>query len=110
MTRPTGLDIDVDLDLLASCYRDTRAVLAAIPDDRWDAATPCAEWTVRDVLAHLVEGLGLFATTVSGAPGSPPWLVLAAYADVTSRCAASFAAPGALAADHPLAGGREPAQ
>lgn len=107
MTRPTGLDIDVDLDLLASCYRDTRAVLAAIPADRWDAATPCAEWSVRDVVRHLVEGLDFFATTVSGAAGSPPEDLVAAYDDVTSRCLAAFAAPGALAAGHPFPGGRE---
>jgi uncharacterized protein (TIGR03086 family) len=107
MNRPTGLDIDVDLDLLAACCRDTRAVLAAIPDDRWDAATPCAEWTVRDVVAHLVDGLGFFAATVSGTPGSPPEDLVAAYDDVTSRCLAAFAAPGALTADHPFPGGRE---
>lgn len=25
-----------------------------IPADRWDAPTPCAEWSVRDVVGHLV--------------------------------------------------------
>jgi uncharacterized protein (TIGR03086 family) len=115
MTRPTGLDIDVDLDLLASCYRDTRAVLAAIPDDRWDAPTPCTQWSVRDVVKHLVEGLDYFATTVSGTagalpdalPDAQPDALPAAYDDVTSRCLAAFAAPGALAAAHPFPGGRE---
>jgi uncharacterized protein (TIGR03086 family) len=107
MTRPTGLDIDVDLDLLASCYRDTRAVLAAIPSGGWHAPTPCTEWAVRDVVAHLVEGLGFFAATVSGAPGVVPDDLVAAYDDVTSRCLAAFAAPGAAAADHPFPGGRE---
>ncbi|APU14854.1 MULTISPECIES: TIGR03086 family metal-binding protein [Actinoalloteichus] len=26
----------------------------AVPVDRWDAATPCAEWTVHDLVNHLV--------------------------------------------------------
>ena len=107
MTRPTGLDIDVDLDLLASCYRDTRAVLGTIPPDRWDAPSPCTQWSVRDVVKHLVEGLDYFATTVSGTAGALPDDLLATYDDVTSRCLAAFAAPGALAADHPFPGGRE---
>ncbi|HEV7647131.1 MAG TPA: TIGR03086 family metal-binding protein [Actinophytocola sp.] len=108
MTRPTGLDIDVDLDLLASCYRDTRAVLAAIPDERWDAPSPCTQWSVRQVAEHLVEALDFFSATVSGAPGSLPADLPAAYDAVTARCLAAFADPGALAADHPFGDGRQP--
>jgi uncharacterized protein (TIGR03086 family) len=26
----------------------------AVPDDRWDAPTPCTEWTVRDLVNHIV--------------------------------------------------------
>jgi len=29
----------------------------AVPDDAWGNRSPCAEWTGRDVLAHLVEWL-----------------------------------------------------
>jgi len=108
MTRPTGLDIDVDLDLLATCYRDTAAVLAAIPDDKWDAPSPCTEWSVREVVAHLVEGLDFFATTVSGASAALAAVPLEAYDAATSRCLAAFAAPGALAAEHPFPGGDQP--
>ncbi|MFC5061105.1 TIGR03086 family metal-binding protein [Actinomycetospora atypica] len=25
----------------------------AVPDDRWDAPTPCSEWSVRDLVAHM---------------------------------------------------------
>lgn len=107
MTRPTGLDIDVDLDLLASCYRDTRAVLAAIPDHRWSSPSPCTRWSVREVAAHLVEALDYFVTTVSGVPGSSSENLLDAYDEVTARSLAAFADPDALAADHPFADGRE---
>jgi uncharacterized protein (TIGR03086 family) len=98
-----------DLDLLAPCFRDTGAVLAAIPAGRWDAPSPCTEWTVRDVADHLVEALGALATTVSGEAADRPADVLAAYDDATRRCLAAFGRPGALAAEYPfLDGGTVP--
>lgn len=38
----------------AAAARVTEAVLA-IPDDRWTNASPCAGWSVRDVLNHLTS-------------------------------------------------------
>ena len=34
----------------------TGAVVAAIADDQWTAATPCADWDVRALVNHLVAG------------------------------------------------------
>ncbi len=31
------------------------AVADAVPASGWDAATPCADWSARDLVAHLVE-------------------------------------------------------
>ena len=31
------------------------ARLRAVPADQWDAATPCSEWTVRDLVGHVVH-------------------------------------------------------
>lgn len=107
MNRPTGLNIDVDPGLLAGCYRDTREVLAAIPDERWHAASPCREWTVREVADHLVDALAYFAAAVSGEPADRPADLLDAYDDATRRCLAAFADPGALAAGHPFGDGRQ---
>ena len=104
MTQLTG----VDLDLLAPCYRATGEVLAAIPADRWDAPSPCTEWTVREVADHLVDALDYFATAVSGVPADRPADLLDAYRDVTRRCLAAFARPEALAAEHPFPNGTEP--
>lgn len=108
MTRPTGLNVDVPTDLLAACYRDTRAVLAAIPAARWDAPSPCREWTVREVADHLVDGLGYFAAAVTGERADRPAGLLDAYDDVTHRCLAAFADPAALAAEHPFGDGTMP--
>lgn len=55
------------------------AVLAAVPSDRWDTPSACAEWTVRDVAGHLIWGqhqMRAWATGEeyaqgAGAPGAP---------------------------------------
>lgn len=36
------------------------ATVAAVPDDRWNAPSPCEDWTARDVLRHVVDTQGLF--------------------------------------------------
>lgn len=30
-------------------------VVSAVPDDRWDAASPCEEWTVAEVVVHVAD-------------------------------------------------------
>ncbi|MEV4143673.1 TIGR03086 family metal-binding protein [Amycolatopsis sp. NPDC049691] len=73
------------------------AVLAAVPDDRWDAPSACAEWSVRDVAGHVIWGqrqLRAWASgadygETAGAPGAPHPAVLAAADPVgTWRAAA----------------------
>ncbi|MDX1658361.1 MAG: TIGR03086 family metal-binding protein [Nitriliruptorales bacterium] len=46
------MDTDVT-ELHRRALLQTREVVAAIPDDRWSAPTPCSEWDVRDVVGHL---------------------------------------------------------
>jgi uncharacterized protein (TIGR03086 family) len=38
--------------------------IEAIPDGGWDARSPCPDWTVRDVVRHLIETQGMFARFV----------------------------------------------
>jgi uncharacterized protein (TIGR03086 family) len=45
------------------------AVVSAVSADHFDAATPCPEWTVRQVLNHLVGGNLAFAARLTG--GAP---------------------------------------
>jgi uncharacterized protein (TIGR03086 family) len=33
---------------------DFDRLVRAVPDDRWDSPTPCADWSVRALVAHLV--------------------------------------------------------
>lgn len=36
------------------------AKVAAVPPDRWASPTPCGEWTVRDLVRHVVDIHGMF--------------------------------------------------
>jgi uncharacterized protein (TIGR03086 family) len=77
-------------------------VVAAVPADRWDAPSACAEWTVRDVAGHVVWGqhqMRAWATggedpERTGAPGAPHPGVLAGPDPVaTWRAARALSVP-----------------
>jgi uncharacterized protein (TIGR03086 family) len=94
--------------VLSKAYEATTAVLAAVR--RWDAPSPCAEWTVREVANHLVGAMAAFAAAIDGGPaeectGDDP---AGAYVAEAARCRAAFARPGALAAVHPFPFGPTP--
>jgi len=42
----------------AATFTDT---VAAVPESRWNAASPCADWDARAVLAHVVDTQAMFA-------------------------------------------------
>ncbi|MTE19612.1 TIGR03086 family protein [Streptomyces sp. TRM43335] len=42
------------LDALDRAYEEFDRRVRAVRDDQWDAPTPCAEWSVRDLVGHLV--------------------------------------------------------
>jgi uncharacterized protein (TIGR03086 family) len=45
-------------------------LVAGVRPDQWHASTPCTEWTVRQLVNHIVAGNALFTSIVTGAP--PP--------------------------------------
>jgi len=45
-------------------------VVGGVTRDGWDAATPCAGWTARDVAGHLIGGQHLIRALATG--GTPP--------------------------------------
>lgn len=84
-------------------------IVAGIRGDHWDARTPCTEWTVRQLVNHLVAGNRLVAAVLAGA--APPPLAelrsrqavdqlgadpVAAYRESADAVVEGFAAPGRL--------------
>jgi uncharacterized protein (TIGR03086 family) len=65
-----------DLPDLGTATRLTASVVAAVDDETLDDPTPCPEYAVRDILAHL-DGLSLAFTAAAGKDfgdmtGTPP--------------------------------------
>jgi uncharacterized protein (TIGR03086 family) len=44
------------LDVLRAAGADYRRRLSAIGADQWERATPCDQWSVRELVAHVVRG------------------------------------------------------
>ncbi len=102
--------------------RQTVAAVQQIVDrvrpDQMDLATPCTDWTVRDVIDHVVKGNAWAAATLASESGSAPRPTgdvdligddpAAAFAATSAQMAAAFAAPGALAKMVDLPFGRMP--
>lgn len=53
MTSPTDLSTPTATERYERVAADFDRLVRAVPDDRWDAASPCEGWTARDVLAHV---------------------------------------------------------
>ena len=48
------------------------AKVAQVAPDAWDDATPCADWTARDLVGHVVQTQGMFLGFVGNEPGAIP--------------------------------------
>ncbi|WP_116200048.1 TIGR03086 family metal-binding protein [Amycolatopsis circi] len=98
--------------LAASTEFDQR--LPSVRPDQWTAATPCAEWNVRQLVNHMVRGNLNYVDLLAGstradflrmrdadALGNDP---LAAYTASVQLVADAFSRPGALdqVLDYPL--------
>jgi len=60
------------VEQLATAVRDTGRLVAGIRDGRWELGTPCEDWTVRQLVDHLVNGNRLFAAALGGEAASSP--------------------------------------
>lgn len=98
MTEPDP-DTDV-LDRLRSALDTARPVVAATSDADLDRPTPCAEWTVRDLVGHMTATLTLFADDPDTARS---------FEDAGGAAVAAWSAPGRLAGTATLPFGEVPA-
>ena len=74
------------------------AVVAGITPDQLDNPTPCAEFTVRGVLQHMIGGATAFAAAYRGQEPADPDLrdPLGSFGPVLGDLVAAISAPGAL--------------
>jgi uncharacterized protein (TIGR03086 family) len=54
-------------DQLEASLAEAQGLVAAVRPEQWAAPTPCSEWDVRALVAHLVGGNQRFAGLISGA-------------------------------------------
>ncbi|GAA1829654.1 TIGR03086 family metal-binding protein [Pseudonocardia ailaonensis] len=69
------------------------ATLAAVPEDRWSAQSPCEMWTARQVAEHLVEVHGMFLGLVGRRPEPGPADPVGAFAHVRAIVQADLEDP-----------------
>ncbi len=94
-----------DADQLAEAAAATEQVLVAITAAEWELPTPCSDWTVRELVQHVVAGNQLFADALGGATTNAPAVVgessvepdlVAAYRQSTAVLLEAFRRPGVL--------------
>ncbi|MDQ1395891.1 MAG: hypothetical protein QOG64_1150 [Acidimicrobiaceae bacterium] len=102
-----GDDMD-SVALMKRVVAETEAIVDRIDPDQMGAATPCQQWTVRDVVNHITGGATMFAECVEhGSVGDDRLAALtsgdnlgadykAAFHTAADRAVASFDQPGAL--------------
>ena len=56
-----------DVKLLAAAQAEAGRRVRAIGPDEWDLATPCSDWSVRELVVHLVEGSHMARLLLAGA-------------------------------------------
>jgi uncharacterized protein (TIGR03086 family) len=80
-------------------------LIAGVQADQWSNSTPCATWSVRDLVGHLVGGGTMFAASFrgdaveTGESGMPDMLgddATAAWDRVIADFQAAVGAPGAM--------------
>ena len=93
-------------DELALALDQAGQLVDGVRADQWDDPTPCDEWTVRNLVRHMVVGNQVFAAVLSGTPlaeagttalaAPPPDDLAGAFRESAGRLVAAFGQPGAL--------------
>lgn len=103
------------IDTLTRALEQAQAVVAVVTDDQLELPTPCEEWTVRQLLRHMVGGLRNFRRVVDG--GSmvgfdadvPDPELASTYADEANALLAAWRADGVFDRPMTMFGGEVPA-
>jgi uncharacterized protein (TIGR03086 family) len=111
----------IPLTPLATALTATGRLVDTLGGDEWDLPTPCADWTVRQLVGHIVGGNRLVARALRG-DQLPPQEQLgrrdpgdqlgddpsAAWRESADDLLAAFGAPGVLERAHTVPAGTLP--
>lgn len=87
--------------------------LRNVKEGQWSDSTPCAQWTVRDLVGHAISGSDMAVTVVGGATivvgrsfEGPDDTLVSEWERATQAELAAFSEPGALdrTVTHPAVG------
>src|SRR4051794_12530427 len=92
------------LELHARVLRQSTDIVDAIADDQWERPTPCVQWTMRQLVEHMVlENRGFAAAADGETSDRRVWTereflddLRADYRVSVERVVESFGAPGVL--------------
>ena len=93
MHQATGYQATVEQ--LSDAVARTARLVAGVRPDQWAAPTPCAEWDVHSLVAHLILGNTIVAAAVAGVAPTHRDL-LADFEQSAATMLAAFDRPGAL--------------
>ncbi len=103
------------LDLLGRATPVTRQLIEGLADDDWSAPTPCPDWTVLEVIEHMVSDLAQFADVGAGAGFDPlaqmslsPADALAAFDEAAGRMLSTWSDPAVAGRLHSMPWGDTP--
>jgi uncharacterized protein (TIGR03086 family) len=102
-------------DLLGRATPVTRQLIESLADDDWSAPTPCTDWTVLDVVEHVVSGLAQFADVGAGVGFDPsaqaslsPADALIAFDEAAGRMLSTWSDPAVAGRMHSMPWGDTP--
>jgi len=102
-------------DLLGRATPVTRHLIESLADDDWSAPTPCTDWTVLDVVEHVVSGLAQFADVGAGVGFDPsaqvslsPADALIAFDEAAGRMLSTWSDPAVAGRMHSMPWGDTP--
>jgi uncharacterized protein (TIGR03086 family) len=95
------------VEQLADAVDRTARLVAGIKPDQWADPTPCSDWDVQSLVAHLINGNTIVAAVVAGKPPTYQSL-LADFEQSATPMVAAFRLPGALDREVEVPYGRVP--
>jgi uncharacterized protein (TIGR03086 family) len=91
------------VDLLGRAFDAVAGLIGNVRADQWSAPTPCTDWTVRQVVNHLIGMNRVFAALLADQPPPPRPSAdqveddpAGAYRDSAAALLAAFSGPGIL--------------